>query len=161
MVSADRSAIRTQLTHQIHWHCSQAQKHTQRLQTQDSVLAWGALVALIAATVLAFVAAIVNNPDVMGQWPHICGAVGGLNVVGGICEMIAQRRHFDQRLDEAEQCEGKLNSILIALETQTLHWPEVVEEYRAVVEQYPTILKVNRRIGGRSQSKVSSTPRSL
>ena len=161
MTDFDCNATYIKLMPKILRHRNQAREHSKQLRTQDSVLEWSGLTAIIAATVLAFVAAIVDDPNKIGQWAYVCGVVGGLNMVGGICEMVAQRRQYDYRLEEAKHCEGKLNSILIALEAQTIHWSDVIEEYRTVVEQYPTILKEDRSAKGSSGLRRLRTARAF
>lgn len=128
----------------IHLHHKIAKTNASYLRSQQSFLAWLALIAVITSTILAFTAVIINDSATQGKWKFICGTVGGLNAVAGTCAVIAKRRDLDKRLAHAETCEGDLNALLLACCAGTTNREDLVKEYRQIVKRNPTILKVDQ-----------------
>ncbi len=127
-------------------HHDAATTYASQLRIRQSLLKLIELNAIIAGTVLAFAAAIINDKSVLGEWRYICGAIGGFNLIAGVCITVAKRWQLDERLRIAESCEGKLNAIVLALREGTKPHEEILAEYMDVVEQNPRILKVTQSL---------------
>ena len=149
MAKEDKNDSRDTMLQQIHRHHYAAKVYATQLRNQHSFLVLITLLAIVAGTVLSFAAAIINDKSRMGEWRYICGIVGGLNAIAGICTMVAQRYQLDKRLGNAESCEGELNSLILALRDGNRPWEDIFIEYRYIVERNPRILKVAHHLTNR------------
>ena len=149
MTHEEKKLFHDNMLQQIHRHHYEAKAYATRLRNQHSFLVWITLLAIVAGTFLSFTAAVINDKSRMGEWRYICGMVGGLNAIAGICTMVAQRHQLDKRLGNAESCEGELNSLILALREGTRPWEDIFTEYRYIVERNPRILKVAHHLTNR------------
>jgi hypothetical protein len=134
----DQSAFAQTLKHSLRLAKAQAAR-ARRLDIAVFVIV---IVAPAVAALIATLAATIGGNDLFplatgvddGGWKLACAIAAIFSFIATLCSALKGR--VEGRLAQSKACVGRLLALEVALTTSHLSWPEIVNEYAAVLKDH-------------------------
>lgn len=142
-MSHDTQKLPRQIRESLH----NAEANAARMQTTNT---WLMVISIITSAGTTMVTAITAARGPMmgegpGGWKLSCIIAAALGFATTVCVALNQQFRIADRLSKANECAGRLKSLIVSIGTGTRPFEDIAVEYEEIVKTYPAPIRARGR----------------